>query len=323
MMETAAITGSDVRVPAAGRMVAAGDQASASRDVAPSVPAAWRLVTACIELAKPKIAIMELVAVVTAACLAGLDFARLVHALVGTLLVAASASAANQWLEQDVDRRMARTANRPLPSGRLTAREAVLFGLVSLVIGTAYLAAMVNLATAAWGLLAWGLYVLLYTPLKTRSTANTHVGAVAGALPMLMGWTAMGTPLDLTAATLWTLLFLWQFPHFMAIAWIYRHDYQIGGMKMATVVDPSGRRAATLAAAGAASLIPVSLLPFVLPHRGASPAYGIAALAAGLAMLAAAMAFYRERTDDTARRLLRASLVYLPVLLLSLMWGTY
>lgn len=276
-----------------------------------------------IELTKPRIAILELVVLVTAACLAGPDPVLLVHAMIGTALIAGSASVWNQWLERARDARMPRTADRPLPGGRLGPRDAAVFGSLGLCAGTAYLVVQVNAATAAWGLLAWVVYVLVYTPLKSRSTANTHVGAVAGAIPVLMGWSAMAAPLDLTAAMLWTILFLWQFPHFMAIAWIYRRQYARAGSKMVTVVDPSGRRAGVLAVTGALALLPISLLPAILPHRTASPTYLVAASILTLTLLGFAASFCRQRTDPAARRLLRASLLYLPALLLMLMWGTH
>jgi protoheme IX farnesyltransferase len=156
------------------------------------------------------------------------------------------------------------------------------------------------------------LYVCVYTPLKRRSVANTMVGAVAGALPVLMGWTCQGKPLDLEAAALFVVVFLWQFPHFMAIAWIYRHEYAAAGLKMLPVIDKSGRRAGAQAVLAALALIPVSLIP---AWHLIEPVYFAGALALGVGQLLCSVVFLVRRDDGSARRLLRASLVYLPALL--------
>lgn len=268
-----------------------------------------------VELTKPRIVVLELIVAGAAACLAArhsLNVAAVLHALAATALVAASASIANQWLERGVDARMRRTANRPLPAGRVTGAEAIVLSAVSLIVGVAWLGAKVNVTTAALGLASWVLYVMIYTPLKTRSPVNTTVGAVAGAIPILMGWTATGTPLNLTALSLAGALFLWQFPHFMAIAWLYRHDYTIAGHRMLTVVDPSGVRAGVQAITGAALLIPVSLIPAVQPTSGSPMVYALWATALGAVQLALAIRFALDRDERAARLLLRATLVYLP-----------
>jgi protoheme IX farnesyltransferase len=275
-----------------------------------------------VELTKPRIAVLELVVVVAAGCMATWgqpDPRLLLLAIFGTLLVAASASAANQWIERRQDARMTRTVSRPLPAGRLGSREALVFAAVCLVAGTLQLALFVNLACAAWALAAWAMYVLAYTPLKTASTMNTTVGAVAGALPVLIGWTAVGGALDHRAAALLLVLFLWQFPHFMAIAWLYRRDYTQAGYQMLTVVEPTGRRAGWQAVIAALALIPVSLVPML-----AIPGQGVVLYVAGAALLGAgqlifAALFWQRATDWRARLLLRASLVYLPTLLVMLM----
>ena len=269
-----------------------------------------------VELTKPKIALLELVAVAAAAFCAGPDPVILFHVLVGTSLVAASASAMNQWLERGIDCRMPRTADRPLAEGRMHSVEGLLFGLVTVILGIAYLAFAVNLLTCVLGLVTWILYVLVYTPLKSRTTANTLIGAVAGALPVLMGWAAMGTPLGVRAATLFMILFLWQFPHFMAIAWIYRREYGNAGLQMLTVVDPTGRRAGGLAVVASLALVPVSLLPAVALSENVSIIYFGLALTLGLAQFGTAVSFLVRRDDSAAKWLLRASLIYLPALLL-------
>jgi len=268
-----------------------------------------------LELTKPRIIILELIVAGAAACLAmprGLDATIVMHALFGTALVAASASIANQWSERGGDARMPRTANRPLPTERVTSIEAVMLATFTLAIGLAWLVYRVNFLTAALGLASWTVYVLIYTPLKTRTPLNTTVGAVAGAIPILMGWTATGTPLNLTAVALAGVLFLWQFPHFMAIAWLYRRDYAQAGHRMLSVVDPSGLRSGALAVSTAALLVPVSLIPAVVPTSGSPLVYFVWALGLGTAQLALAVRFALMRDDRSARLLLRSTLLYLP-----------
>jgi protoheme IX farnesyltransferase len=274
-----------------------------------------------IELTKPRIAALVLVTVAVAAFVGswGLpDAILLLHTLLGTALVAASASALNQWLERKSDALMDRTADRPLPSDRVSALEVLLFGMAAAVAGVAYLAIAVSTLTAMIGLLTWFLYVAVYTPMKACSPANTVVGAIAGALPVLMGWTAVGAPLalsagGLTASTLFFIVYLWQFPHFMAIAWIYRHQYAGAGLQMLTVVDPTGRRAGVQAVVAALALLPVSLLPVIDSLAG--PVYITGALLLGGVYLYCSLRFFRERSDRSARQLLRASLVYLPAIM--------
>lgn len=277
-------------------------------------------------LTKPRISAMVLVTVAVSAFMAHWGPPApwlLLHTLIGTALVAASASALNQHLERHSDALMHRTADRPLPAGRLSDVQVLWFGGVTIVAGLLYLTICVNWLTAALGAATWILYVVVYTPLKSRTPLNTVVGAVAGALPTLMGWTAVAGSLSfdlggggLKAGTLFLIVYLWQFPHFMAIAWIYRHDYADAGLKMLTVVDPSGWRAGLQAVVAALTLVPVSMLP-ILDHAGAI--YFGAALALGLIYLAAAAAFGLHRDERSARTLLRVSLVYLPALLVLFM----
>ena len=290
--------------------------------VAPSRLAAWARVRDYVELTKPRIAVMELVVVAAAATVATWgtpDPLVVLHAMIGTLLVAASASAANQWLERRLDARMARTAGRPLPAGRLAAWQAAAFSALALAAGAAYLVGLVNWSSAGWALLTWAVYVLAYTPLKTRSSTNTAVGAVSGALPVMIGWTATGAAIDARAIALVLVLYLWQFPHFMAIAWLYRDQYARAGHQMLTVVEPTGRRAGSQAVLAALALVPVSLVP-VLENPGLGSILFIAAAGLlGLGQLALAAAFWHRACDLRARLLLRASLVYLPTLLAMLM----
>jgi protoheme IX farnesyltransferase len=267
-----------------------------------------------VELTKPRIVVLELVTVVVAAHLAapwGVDPVVLVHAVIGAALVAASAGAFNQWWEQATDALMTRTTHRPIPSGRLTSSQVLVFGTITFVAGAAELVLGVNATTAAFAIATWLIYVLAYTPLKTRSPLNTTVGAISGALPILIGWTATGAAIDVRALAVVGVMFLWQFPHFMAIAWLYRDDYIRGGQRMLTVVDPTGMRAGAQAVVGALALVPVSLVPSMSPQAGSPAIYCGWAIALGIGQVVAATMFLIHRDDRSARRLLRASLLYL------------
>lgn len=275
-----------------------------------------------VELTKPKISILVLVTVAVAMFAGSWGPPApwlLLHTLVGTALVAGSASALNQRLERHSDAAMDRTATRPLPAGRLSDREAVAFGVITIIFGLVYLVTAVNALAAAIGGVTWFLYVVVYTPLKRVTPLNTVVGAVAGALPVLIGWAAVGGSFawnstgGLTAATLFLTVYLWQFPHFMAIAWIYRWQYESAGLKMLTVVDPSGWRAGMQAIVASLVLLPVSLAPVTL---FAGPIYFAAAAALGFVYFVFSVQFCLNRDEPSARRLLRVSLVYLPTLLL-------
>jgi protoheme IX farnesyltransferase len=268
-----------------------------------------------VELTKPRIVALELVTVIVAAHLAapwGIDRWVLVHVVLGAALVAASAGAINQWWEGATDARMSRTARRPLPAGRLTSMQVVVFGAVNLIAGILELVLGVGLLTAAVAAATWLVYVLAYTPLKTRSPLNTAVGAVSGALPILIGWTAAGAAIDVRALALMGVMFLWQFPHFMAIAWLHRADYARARQQMLTVVDPTGLRAGAQALVAALLLVPVSLVPALSPQAGSAAVYCLWAMLLGAGQVAAATLFLINRDDASARRLLRASLVYLP-----------
>ena len=269
------------------------------------------------ELTKLRIAVLVLVSVAVSGWVARWgqpDISAIFHAVVGTFLIAASASALNQWMERFLDARMQRTADRPLPSGRISTAEVVTFAIITFIAGVAYLAALVNWTTVWAGIATWVIYVWLYTPLKCITSANTAVGAISGAMPVVMGWTAVGGSLsDIRLAALFLIVFLWQFPHFMAIAWLYRKDYDTAGMKMLTVVEPTGRRAGVQAVLGALALLPVSLVPaMMMPDANA---YLLVAFVGGVLLLAASFRFMLRRDQSSARLLLRASLVYLPTVL--------
>ncbi len=271
-----------------------------------------------VELLKPRILTMVLVTVSLSGVIATWghpDVLSLVHTLLGITLVAGSASVFNQWLERAADGRMRRTQNRPLASGRLTQRETIVLGSCGVLFGLAYLVNFSSPAAAFWAGATWLLYVGVYTPLKTRTWLNTLVGAIPGALPVLIGWTGAGGSIDTRGVCLFLLVFLWQFPHFMAIAWLYRHQYAAAGMQMLTVVDPTGRRAGVQACVAGFSVLMVSLVPATLMMH-VSVMYLVASLILGTAQLACAVLFAVRRDDARARRLLRASLIYLPLQLI-------
>jgi protoheme IX farnesyltransferase len=268
------------------------------------------------ELTKPGIARLVLVTAAAGYYLGsrdGFDLPRFFRTLIGTALVAAGAGALNHVRERDVDARMDRTRDRPLPSGRLTLRAAALFATTSACAGVAWLAWQVNTVTAALAALTVVSYIFLYTPLKRRTSLNTLVGAVPGALPILGGWTAAGAPIDAVAMSLFWILFLWQLPHFLALAWLYREDYRRGGFAMLSVNDESGYATGRMALLYATTLLPVSLLPTLLGLTGRAYFWG--ALGLGLVYAAVSGALMRQATPTLARRLFAASITYLPLLL--------
>lgn len=278
-----------------------------------------------LELTKPRIVVLELIVAAAAACLAtphALNAIVVMHALWGTALVAASASIANQWWERDIDARMTRTASRPLPAGRVSSTEAVWLSTLTLGVGIGWLVWQVNLLTAALGLASWIIYVAIYTPLKTRTPLNTTVGAVAGAIPILMGWSATGAPINLLALALTGAIFLWQFPHFMAIAWLYRREYGAAGHQMLPVVDQTYVRCAAQAVVGALVLIPISLIPALSSAGGSPLVYFVWTLFLGLTQFGLAVRFALCRDETSARLLLRATLLYLPAWLAMLLMVT-
>lgn len=239
---------------------------------------------------------------------------RFVVTLLGTFLTGAGASALNAYLEREVDQKMERTKHRASAQGTLSPTAIILYGTFATVAGSVLLASYVNLLTGFLALLTAFLYVLVYTPLKRITWLNTSVGAIPGALPPLGGWAAATGTLELPAWILFAILFLWQHPHFYAIAWMYRDDYRRGGFQMLPVIDIDGRRTFRQVLFFSSLLIPVSLLPFTLGVVGSVYLYG--ALLSGGAFLAASVFFVVSQTTKEARNLLFASLVYLPFLLL-------
>lgn len=271
-----------------------------------------------LELTKPRIAVMVLVTVAAAFLFAGGTPLNLLHTLVGTALVAAGASALNQLLERRSDARMERTENRPLPAGRLAPLEVLVFGMVLGGVGVSYLILLLPHFTAGIvAALTFLLYVGVYTPLKSRTTHNTLIGAIPGALPPVIGWTAASGQFSLEAGLLFGVLFCWQMPHFMAIAWIYRRQYAQAGLRMIPVVDSEGNRTAQNMMFYCTALVVLSVLPFMLSQVG--PLYLAGASVLGLGFLATTLAFHLVRDIPRARLVLRASLLYLPALLLVLL----
>jgi heme o synthase len=242
-----------------------------------------------------------------------LDYLRLLHTMLGTALLASGASALNQFWERDYDARMRRTRNRPLPAGRLQPRSVLWIGCVLSFLGLVDLALEVNGITVFLGACTLSIYLLLYTPLKRVSWLNTAVGAIPGALPPMMGWTAARGHLSAEAGALFSILALWQLPHFMAIAWIYRDEYARAGFKMLSVVDPTGRRTARLAVVCALALLPASLCPWLLGMAGSF--YLAAGLILGAIFFGSAIEFARCLTISRAKQLFLASILYLPLLL--------
>ncbi len=270
-----------------------------------------------VELAKPRIAVLVLFTVGAGVLLASgrnVSFLVLLHTVLGTALVAAGASALNQWFERDSDALMRRTANRPLPSGRLQAIEVFVFGLALALGGVLYLTLSLNyLLPALLAALTFVLYVVVYTPLKRRTPLNTLIGAVPGALPPVIGWCAARGEFTREAGLLFAVLFLWQVPHFLAIAWMYRDEYARAGLLMLPVVDRGGQRTGQYMILYCVALLAVSLQPVLLGDAGLLYLGGASLL--GLTFLATAIGFYRQRSHGRARRALRASLLYLPGLL--------
>ena len=282
-----------------------------------TVPLARTRVADYLELTKPRIAVVVLFTVAAGYLLAAggkPELAPLLHTLFGTALVASGASALNQLLERHSDARMRRTENRPLPAGRLRPAEVALFGSALGFGGVLYLALLLRQPWAALVAAAtFASYVFVYTPLKRVTTLNTLVGAVPGALPPVIGWAAVRAPAAPEVVTLFLIIFLWQVPHFLAIAWIYRDDYARAGLRMLPVYDRGGRVTGGAMVAYCLALILVSLAPVLTGSAG--PVYLGGALLLGLGFLACAAGFARNCSVARARRVLRASLIYLPALL--------
>ena len=268
-------------------------------------------------LTKPRLNFLVLLTTLGGMYLAapdGVASATLFHTLLGTFLVAGGASALNQVLERETDRLMRRTRTRPIPIGRLSAAEGAWFGVILASAGLVELAWRVNSISAVVAAITLGSYLLIYTPLKRRTSLAMLVGAVPGALPPVIGWAAATGSITFEAWILFGIVFFWQMPHFLAIAWLYRDDYANARMPMLPVLEPDGRRTGQQALAYAAALWPVSLMP-ALVGLASAPYTAVASLL-GLALIALAARFLRERSTVNARQLFLYSITYLPVL-----WG--
>ena len=278
-----------------------------------------------VQLTRPRIGMMALFTVAVGFMLGSTGEVRAVllfHTLLGTGLVASGASAINQWIERKTDARMKRTANRPLPSGRLRPIEALVFGLVLGVGGTCYLAMFLPSPVAAIvAAVTFITYVALYTPLKPLSVWNTVVGAFPGALPPVIGWCAARGTIDIEAVALFLILFVWQLPHFFAIAWLYRDDYAAGGLRMLPAVDPHGRLTTRAMIGTCLLLLPVTMIPSLVGMTG--PFYLAGAIFLSVCFLNCAIQFRKSLTRTNARHVLRSSLFYLTGIMLLLIYDGF
>ena len=273
------------------------------------------LFSAYLELTKPRITMLVLVTTALGFYLGGEgihSWSLFLFLLLGAGLVCAGSSALNHYLEREFDSKMLRTRNRPIPSGIISPNDALTFGIILILAGLVILYVKVNILTSFLSLLTTFLYIMVYTPMKRVSWLNTTIGAVPGAIPPLGGWAAATGHLDFHAGMLFLILFVWQHPHFYAIAWMCKDDYKRGGFQMLPVVDPDGRRTLKQILIYSIALIPVSLIPTWLGVSG--KIYFLGALAAGVYVLRMSYEFIRSQTMLTAKNLLKATVIYLPVL---------
>ncbi len=278
--------------------------------------AARAKLAAFVELTKPRITF--LVVLTTAAGFflgspaGALNYVAFLHTIIGTTLLSSGIATLNQYMERELDGRMRRTAARPLPAKKLTSAQAFIFGLILTVVAELYLGVFVNWLSALCGLSVIIGYLCLYTPLKTRTSLSTLVGAFPGAVPPLLGWAAATNHIGVEAWVLFAIMFVWQFPHFFAIAWMYREDYARAGILMLPVVEPEGRLTKQQIVLWTLMLVPVSLAPAVFGIAGAIYFYG--ALVIGALFLWSSIAAFVSLSSRSARRVLLASVLYLPIL---------
>jgi protoheme IX farnesyltransferase len=276
-----------------------------------------RKLSAYLELTKPRILLLVLVTAAIGYFLGGQgiqSYSVLAITLLGTSICCGGAAALNHYIERDVDALMNRTKRRPIPSGIIAPADALAFGILLVLVGTSILVWKVNLLTGFLALLTAFLYALVYTPLKRITWLNTFIGAIPGALPPMGGWSAATGGLELGAWILFLILFVWQHPHFYSIAWMYREDYERGGFKMLPVVEPDGLSTFRQILMYSIVLLPISLLPTVIGMSGI--VYFAGTLIMGLILLAYGVILFESKTLVDARKLLRATIVYLPVLLI-------
>jgi len=275
--------------------------------------------SAFVELTKPRIAFLLVLTSAAGFYLGSpgsFNAALFVNSMVAIAMLAFGVATLNQYIERQLDTLMDRTATRPLPTQRLSPVEALVFGLVLCIAAELYLLFAVNGLTAILGLVVIAGYVLLYTPLKTRTSASTAIGAIPGALPPLMGWTAAANDITLGAWALFVMQFLWQFPHFLAIAWMYREQYAKAKILMLPVVEPEGKLTMRQIVLFTIMLVPVSMAPYFLGIGNAIYLAGATVL--GVWLLFASIAAARAKTNQAARRLLMVTIVYLPLLFILL-----
>jgi protoheme IX farnesyltransferase len=271
---------------------------------------------AYVELTKPRITVLVVLSALAGFALGSpstINWFQLLHTAAGIALLSSGISTLNQYWERELDALMQRTKGRPLPAGRLSPPNALVFGVAISLLAEIHLAWFVNPLTAFWGLAALASYLFLYTPLKTRTRWCTFIGAFPGALPPLLGWTAARNELSVEAVVLFGIMFLWQFPHFHAIATMCREDYARAGIRMLPVIEPDGKSTARQIVWYTIALVPVSLLPTLLNFSGWIYLAGAAIL--GAWFLQAGIVTAREMTPEQSRRLLKASVLYLPLLL--------
>jgi heme o synthase len=274
-----------------------------------------------LELSKSRIVFMVVITTAAGFLFAAksVDPLLFLHALIGTALVAAGTNALNQYVEREHDAKMNRTRTRPLPAGRITPRAALVFSSAISIIGTVYLGVAVNWLTALLGAFTLTSYIFVYTPLKRMSTVCTIIGAIPGAVPPLMGWTAATNELALGGWIAFGILFLWQLPHFMAISWIYREDYARGGFVMLSTLDENGAAVARQAIYYSLALLAVSVLPTYFGLSGMI--YLTGAVLCGAAMLAASIRFYFDRQRNARSLFMISNLYLLTVMLLLVVDG--
>ncbi|MBA2736858.1 MAG: protoheme IX farnesyltransferase [Pyrinomonadaceae bacterium] len=275
-----------------------------------------------LELTKPRIAFMLVLTSAAGFYLGSkgdFNFVLFSNSMVGIALLAFGVATLNQFIERRTDALMERTAKRPLVIGTISAPEALVFGVLLCVVAEIYLAFLVNGLTAFLGLIVIVGYVLLYTPLKTRTSASTAIGAIPGAMPPLMGWTSTTDEITLGAWILFAMLFLWQFPHFLAIAWMYREEYAKAGILMLPVIEPKGKITAQQIVIFTILLLPVSVAPFFIGLAGWI--YLIGASLLGIWFLSASINAARAKSNEEARKLLLVSVIYLPLIFLLMVFN--
>jgi protoheme IX farnesyltransferase len=292
------------------------DTFTANIDEARSIGVRTRAL-AFFELTKPRIAFLLVLSSAAGFYFGStgrFDTLLFVHSMVAITLLAFGVSTLNQYIERQIDVLMPRTSARPLPTKKITPTEALIFGIVQCIAAEVYLFALVNALTAVLGLLVIIGYVFLYTPLKTKTSLSTVVGAIPGAMPPLMGWTAATGEITLVAWALFVTQFLWQFPHFLSIAWLYREQYAKAGILMLPVVEPTGKLTARQIVLFTIMLVPASLAPYFFHAAGFI--FLVGATVIGFWFLWVSIQAARTRSDESARKLLLVSVIYLPLLFL-------